>query len=249
MHNIIRQTLAAGKPSVGSWLNLGAPLAAEIMAAAGYPWLCIDAEHTPYDMDSIAHMLRAIESRGALPLVRAWDHAPQTAARLLDAGARGICFPHVSTPEQADSLGRSMRYPPRGYRSIGSSRCTTLSPDYRSLADDDVLCIVQIEDMEGIGNAQAIARVRDVDIGFLGPTDLAASMGVEAGSAAHEQALQSFREGCARGGKPSGIPAADGSAARRRIREGFQFIDLSCDMTLLQASAAAELDIALSVGA
>ena len=246
MHNIIRQTLASGGPSVGSWLNLGAPLAAEIMAAAGYPWLCIDAEHTPYDMDSIAHMLRAIESRGALPLVRAWDHAPQTAARLLDAGARGICFPHVSTPEQAQSLARSMRYPPRGIRSIGSSRCSTLSPDYRTRADDDLLCIVQIEDMEGIGNAEAITRIADVDIGFLGPTDLAASMGVAPGSDEHEAALQSFREGCARAGKPSGIPVADGDTARRRIREGFQFIDLSSDMTLLQTGAAMELGIALN---
>jgi 4-hydroxy-2-oxoheptanedioate aldolase len=246
MDNVVRRALAAGRPSVGSWLNLGAPLAAEVMAAAGYPWLCIDAEHTPYDMESIAHMLRAIESRGALPLVRAWDHAPQTAARLLDAGTRGICFPHVSTPEQAQSLARSMRYPPRGNRSIGSSRCTTLSPDYRALADDDVLCIVQIEDMEGIRNAEAIARVPDVDIGFLGPTDLAASMGEAPGSAAHEQALQGFREGCARGGKPSGIPAANGAVAQRRISEGFRFIDMSSDMALLQTGATAELEIALS---
>lgn len=220
-------------------------MAAEIMAAAGYPWLCVDAEHAPYDMESIAHMFRAIESRGALPLVRAWDHAPQTAARLLDAGARGICFPHVSNAQQAQALGRAMRYPPRGLRSIGSGRCNALSPDYRDLADRDVLCIVQIEDMEGIEDAEAIAAVRDVDICFLGPTDLAASMGVEFGSAAHEHALQSFREGCARGGKPSGIPTADGAATRRRIQEGFQFIDMSCDLAFLQAKAAAELDVAM----
>lgn len=241
MNNPIRQALDAGKPSVGSWLNLGSPLAAEVMAAAGYPWLCIDAEHTPYDMESIAHMLRAIESRGALPLVRAWDHAPQTASRLLDAGARGICFPHVSTPEQAEALGRSMRYPPRGQRSVGSGRSNTLSPDYRALADDDLLCIVQIEDMEGIDNAEAIARVADVDIGFLGPTDLAASMGVPPGDPALEQALQSFREGCARAGKPSGIPVADGAAARQRIGEGFLFIDLSSDMGLLQTAVTDQL--------
>jgi len=101
MDNAIRQALADGKPSVGTWLNLGSPLAAEVLAAAGFPWLCIDAEHTAYGMGEIAHSLRAIEARGALPLVRAWDHAPTTIGRLLDAGARGIVFPHVSTPEQA----------------------------------------------------------------------------------------------------------------------------------------------------
>lgn len=241
MNNPVRQALMAGRPSVGSWLNLGSPLAAEIMATAGYPWLCVDGEHTPYDMESIAHMFRAIEARGALPLVRAWDHAPETAARLLDAGARGICFPHVSTPEQAQRLGASMRYPPRGTRSLGSGRCNLHSPRYRELADDDLLCIVQIEDMEGIHNAEQIASQPDVDIGFLGPTDLAASMGVATGDPAHEQALQDFREGCARAGTPSGIPVADGAMAKQRIEEGFTFIDLSNDLGLLQQAVRAEL--------
>ena len=150
MKNPIRETLAAGKPSVGSWLNLGSPLAAEVMDDAGYPWLAVDAEHTYYDMESIAHMFRAIEARGAVPLVRAWDHDPVTIARLLDAGAWGICFPHLSTPKQAESVARAMRYPPVGTRSVGTGRCLTISPDYRNIANDLVLCIPQIEDLEGI---------------------------------------------------------------------------------------------------
>jgi 4-hydroxy-2-oxoheptanedioate aldolase len=241
VNNPVRQVLSAGQPSVGSWLNLGSPMAAEVLAAAGYSWLCVDAEHSPYDMESIAHMLRAIESRGALPLVRAWDHAPETAAPLLDAGARGICFPHVSTAEQAARLGASMRYPPRGTRSIGSGRANTLAPGYRHLADDDLLCIVQIEDMEGIRQAEAIAALPDVDIGFLGPTDLAASMGVEPGHPEHEAALQAFRQGCAAAGTPSGIPAGDGDTARKRIAEGFQFIDLANDVVFLEGAAREQL--------
>ena len=246
MKNPIREALAAGEVSLGSWLNLGSPLVAEVMAAAGFPWLCVDAEHTAYDMEAIAHCFRAIEARGALPIVRAWDHDPVTAGRLLDAGARGICFPHVSTPEQAESLARAMRYPPRGTRSSGTGRCVTIDPGYRKLSDDDVLCIPQIEDMTGIDNAEAIARVEGVDIGFLGPSDLALSMDVEAGSAEHEAALKAFREGCARAGTPSGIPAPDGTAARRRIAEGFRFIDLANDFRLLEKSAAAEREVALS---
>ncbi|MEC9378307.1 MAG: hypothetical protein VX528_05010, partial [Candidatus Latescibacterota bacterium] len=87
MDNVIRQALEQGKPSVGTWLNLGSPLVAETLAVAGFSWLCIDAEHTAYDLGEIAHCLRAIEARGALPLVRAWDHEPTTIGRLLDAGA------------------------------------------------------------------------------------------------------------------------------------------------------------------
>ena len=245
MNNPIRNALANSDSSIGSWLNLASPMAAEIMATAKYPWLCVDAEHAHYDMESIAHMFQAIESRGAMPLVRAWDHAPQTAARLLDAGARGICFPHVSTPEQAESLARSMRDPPRGERSVGSGRASTLAPDYREIADDDVVCIVQIEDMKGINNAEAIAAVADVDIGFLGPTDLDASTSAEVGSEPHEAALQAFREGCSHGGKPSGIPTANGHDTQKRIAEGFQFVDMTCDKAFLQSAATTELQTAL----
>ena len=237
MTNPIRETLAAGEPSIGSWLNLASPLAAEVMAAAGYGWLAVDAEHTYYDMELIAHTIRAIEARGAIPLVRSWDHDPVTIARLLDAGAWGLVFPHISTPEQAEGIVRAMRYPPAGTRSAGTGRCQTISPDYRILANDLILCIPQIEDLEGIENAEAIARVEGVDVGFLGPADLAMSMGVEPGHPDHEAALQRFREGCKRAGVPSGIPVSDGASARRRIEEGFQFIDLSNDMRFLAAAA------------
>ena len=236
----IRQALDAGRPSVGSWLNLASPLAAEVMAASGYPWLCVDAEHGPFDLDSIAYTFLAIEARGAVPLVRAWDHEPATSGRLLDAGALGIVFPHVSTPEQAEQLASSVRYPPRGMRSSGTGRCVTMSPHYRDRCDDVILCIPQIEDMEGIENSEAIAAVEGIDIGFLGPGDLALSMGVEAGHPDHEAALQSFRRGCERAGKPCGIPVKSGVEARRRIAEGFLFIDLNSDFRLLEGAARTE---------
>lgn len=237
MHNPILTNLAEGKPSIGSWLNLASPLAAEVMSAAGYQWLTVDTEHTAFDMDLVAHTFRAIEARGAIPLARAWDDDPVTAARLLDAGAWGLVFPHVSTPEQAQRLARAMRYPPTGARSRGTGRCVTISPDYYKKANDQVLCIPQIEDMEGIENAEAIARVEGVNIGFLGPADLAAAMGVEMGHVEHEAAIQRLREACARAGKPSGIPVLDAAAARRRIADGFRFIGLSNDLRMLHTFA------------
>ena len=246
MPHPILATLNAGKPSIGSWLNLASPLAAEVMAAAGFPWLAVDTEHTSYDMELVAHTFRAIEARGAVPLARAWDHDPVTIARLLDAGAWGLVFPHVSTAEQAQNLARAMRYPPQGTRSIGSGRCQLYRSDYCDVANDHVLCIPQIEDLEGIENAEAISRVDGVDIGFLGPADLAMSMGVERGHTDHEAALQRFREGCARAGKPCGIPVGDAPAARRRVAEGFLFIDLNNDLRFLQSTAQRELANALA---
>ena len=122
---------------------------------------------------------------------------------------------------------------------MGTGRCVTLAPDYRQSFDDAVLCIPQIEDMEGIENAEAIANVEGVDIGFLGPGDLAMSMGVAAGHPDHEAALQAFRAGCAKVGKPSGIPVKDSAEVKRRVAEGFLFIDFSNDMRFLEATAQA----------
>jgi len=237
MRNPISETLAAGQPSIGSWLNLGSPLAAEVMAAAGFSWLCVDAEHTAYDMESIAHTFRAIEARGAVPLARAWDHDPVTVGRLLDAGAYGIVFPHVSTAEQAQRLAEAMRFPPRGIRSAGTGRCATLGSDYRSVFNDLVLCIPQIEDMQGIDNAEAIASVEGVDIGFLGPNDLAMSMGVEPGHPEHEEALLRFLGGCQRAGTPCGIPTKDAASTQTRLSQGFRFIDINNNLRILQGAA------------
>ena len=170
-------------------------------------------------------------------MARAWDHDPVTAARLLDAGAWGLVFPHVSTPEQAEKLAAAVRYPPRGRRSVGTGRCVTISADYRATFDDAVLLIPQIDDMEGIENAEAICAVEGVDIGFLGPGDLAMAMGLEAGHPDHEAALQTFREGCARDGKPSGIPVKDTVSAKQRIGEGFQLIDVNNDLRFLEMTA------------
>ncbi len=236
MKNPIRTTLAAGEPSIGSWLNLASPLSAEVMAAAGFQWLAVDAEHAAFDLGLIAHTFRAIDARGAVPLARVWDHDPVTIARVLDAGAWGVVVPHVSNAEQAEKLARATRYPPRGARSVGTGRCITLN-GYREWIDDEVLCIPQIEDMEGIEKAEEIASVDGIDIGFLGPGDLALSMGVEAGHPDHEDALQRFRQGCERAGKPCGIPTPDADSTKERIAQGFSLIDLSNDLRFLENAA------------
>jgi 4-hydroxy-2-oxoheptanedioate aldolase len=235
--NPIRQTLASGRPSLGAWLNLASPLAAEVMASVGYQWLTLDTEHTAFDLGLIAHSFRAIEARGAIPLARTWDDDPVTLARLLDAGAWGLIIPHVRTPEQAEKIARAMRFPPRGVRSVGTGRVVTMSPDYFQQFNNEVLVIPQIEDMEGIENAEAIARVEGVDVGFIGPRDLAMSMGVEPGHPDHEAAIQKVRAGFARAGKPCGLPAREVEGARQRIEEGFLFLDVASDLRLLQTGA------------
>jgi 4-hydroxy-2-oxoheptanedioate aldolase len=237
MNNSIRGILSAEEISLGCWLNLCSPLAAEVMVTAGFSWAVVDAEHSAWDLESIAHTFRAIEARGAVPLVRAWDHDPVTAARLLDAGAYGIVFPHVSTPEQAEKLAKAMRYPPRGTRSAGTGRCVTLAANYRQVFDDIVLCIPQIEDMTGIENAEAIADVEGVDIGFIGPNDLSLSMGVAPGHPDHEAALLAVLAAFTQAGKPCGLSVRGVDHVRKRAQQGFRFIDAASDLRSLEGWA------------
>ena len=134
-------------------------------------------------------------------------------------------------------LVRAMRYPPRGARSAGTGRIAVLGADYRSTADDQILVIPQIEDMEGIDNAEAIMAVEGVDVGFLGPNDLALSMGVEPGHPDHEAAIQKHLSACKKVGKPAGIPIRTVEGIKQRMAEGFQLIDIASDLRLLEVAA------------
>lgn len=238
MKNPIKPILASGKPALGGWLNLCSPLAAEVMAAGGLHWVAVDSEHSAFDIPLIADTFRGIEARGAAPFVRAWEHDPVSLARILDAGAYGIVIPHVSTPEQAKAIVDAMRYPPVGHRSAGTGRIAVYGPDYRKVANDEILVIPQIEDEEGIENTEAILSVEGVDVGFLGPGDLSLAMGVAQGSPEHEAAVQKFLAGAKKAGKPCGMPSRDPEGIRKRIQEGFQFLDIVSDLRALEAGVA-----------
>ena len=169
--NPLKTTLDSGSVSIGSWLNLASPLAAEILATEGFEWLTVDLEHGPWGIADAANGFRAIESRGAVPLARVWSHQPEVIARVLDAGALGVVIPHVSNRTQAEALVQAVRYPPFGERSAGTGRNQSFS-DYAAQANKQILLIPQIEDIEGVDSIREIMSVDGIDIGFIGPHDL-----------------------------------------------------------------------------
>ena len=239
MKNPIKDILKAGKPALGGWLNLCSPLAAEVMAAGGLHWVAVDSEHSAFDIPLIADTFRGIEARGAAPFVRAWNHDPVALAQILDAGAFGIVIPHVSTPEQARAIVDAMRYPPVGHRSAGTGRIAVYGAGYKAVANEEILVIPQIEDQEGIDNTEAILSVEGVDVGFLGPGDLSLAMGVEQGSPEHEEAVQKFLAGAKAAGKPCGMPSRVPAGLKKRIDEGFQFLDIVSDLRAVEMGVAA----------
>ncbi len=247
--NPVLAKLRRGEVSIGSWLNLASPLAAEVMAVGGCEWLVIDAEHAPWDLGLITEGIRAIESQGCVPLVRPWTNDPAWFGQILDAGAMGLVVPHVSTVEQAEAIAGAVRYPPRGHRSSGTSRAT-IDRGWTAQANDHLIICPQIEDLEGADNTEAIMAVDGMDVAYIGPSDLALSMGLTSAdmftNADHAAAIAKVLAGAQANGKPAGLPAPTVERARQLIAQGFTMLDYSSDYRILQAAVVEQLAAVLA---
>jgi 4-hydroxy-2-oxoheptanedioate aldolase len=249
--NHVRRRLAAGEPSIGTWLALPSPEAAEVVAELPLDWLVVDAEHNPIDINTLAHMFMAMRASGVAPMVRIPWNSPENVKRVLDAGAWGIVFPMVNTREEAERAVQAVRYHPQGNRSVGGGRhgmsFGTTAKEYYQNANDEVLVVLQLEHIEGVRNAEEILGVPGVDACFIGPNDLAASMGHGLGVSLETDipevvdAIREIREACVRNGVAPGIHTSGAAAVNRRIEEGFQFCAMASELRYLVGGLAEDL--------
>ena len=180
-HNPFKTALAAGQPRIGLWLSMADPYLAEAAATCGYDWLLIDGEHAPNDVRSTLAALQAVAPHPAQPVVRVVEGSTALIKQMLDIGATTLLVPMVDTAEQARAVVSATRYPPLGVRGVGSAvgRASQWSAraDYLNVADDEVCLLVQAETVAALHNLEAICAVDGVHGVFIGPADLAASMG------------------------------------------------------------------------
>lgn len=240
--NVFKRRLNAGEMQFGLWLGLPDTSAAEICALAGFDWLVIDAEHAPFDLRSIIAHLQALAPYASSPIVRPPIGDPVLLKQLLDAGTQTFLIPMVENAAQAKSLVAAVRYPPHGVRGIGTSLARAARwnqiPDYLNLANDQICLIVQVETVEGIENLSDIAKVDGVDAVFIGPSDLAASMGYP-GNAAHADVVETISAALITicdAGKAAGLLSLDPASVERHRADGATFIGVGVD-TLCLASA------------
>ena len=233
--------LALAKPGarIGLWLGLADPYAAELCATAGFDWLLVDGEHGPNDLRSMLAVLQAVAPYSSHPVVRIPHGDAALIKQVLEIGATTLLVPMVESAEQARSLVKAMRYPPDGIRGVGSglARSSRWSayPQYLHEANGRVSLLVQVETMLGLEQLDAIAAVDGVDGVFIGPADLAASMGF-LGQAGHAEVRSAIEKGIARilaAGKAPGILATDESLACRYIELGARFVAVGVDATML----------------
>jgi 4-hydroxy-2-oxoheptanedioate aldolase len=238
----------AERPQIGMWVCSGSPLVAEICAGAGLDWLLIDGEHSPIGLETTSALLQAVAPYPVTPLVRAPSDDAVVLKQLLDLGAQNVLVPMIDTPEQAAAVVRAVRYPPRGVRGVGSalSRGARWNrvEGYMADADRHVSLFVQVESAAGVENAAAIAAVDGVDGVFVGPSDLAASLGV-LGQQTHPDVTAAVRatfEAVRAAGKPVGVNAFDPAVAQTYLDAGASFVLVGADVAMLARGSEALAD-------
>jgi 4-hydroxy-2-oxoheptanedioate aldolase len=243
--NPVTDKLRSGKPAVGTWLSLSSPVSAELMARVGWDWLVVDAEHSPVGFDTMVNCFRATQLGGAVPMARVPWNDTVWIQRTLDAGALGLVVPMVNTAEDAKNVVNNMKYATKGQRSFGGSRVASyIDGDYRTWTDKNLAIIVMIETAQAVENAEAILAVEGVVGCFIGPNDLALSMGIDPGEIGpgteHEVAMLKVLAAAQKTGKAAGKHCYNAAELSERIAQGFQFLALSSDAGLLGKAAREE---------
>ena len=238
----VQRVTDAESTQIGLFITSGSETNAEIVASAGFDWLLIDAEHSPYGLETVTSLLRTVAAYPATPVVRIPVNDTVLIKQYLDLGAQNLMVPMVHNAEQAEKAVAAMHYPPRGVRGIGaalarSSRFNGVA-DYLHKASETVSLTVQVESAEAVENAAEIAAVYGVDAIFIGPSDLAASMGLLGQQqhpdvlAAIDKTFKAVRES----GKLVGINAFNLEQAQAYIDAGASFVCVGADVQQLASA-------------
>jgi 4-hydroxy-2-oxoheptanedioate aldolase len=241
--NSFKRALREGRPQIGLWVGLANSYASELLAATGFDWLALDAEHSPNDLRTVLQQLQAVAPYPCHAVVRMVSDDTALIKQYLDIGAQTLLVPMVETAEQAARVVSSTRYPPGGVRGVGSALARAsrwnLVENYLAECERELCVLVQVESVRGMGNLAAIVATPGVDGVFFGPADLAASMGLlgrSGGPQVREAVEQGIRTVVA-AGKAAGVLTVDPAAARRYLELGALFVAVGLDTTLLVQAA------------
>lgn len=226
--------------TLGSWITLNNPSIAEIMADAGFDWLCVDMEHSVTDYAEAQQLIMAIQSKGIKAFVRVGENNTRIIKRVLDAGADGIIVPCVNSGGEARKAVEALKYPPIGKRGVGLARAQSYGfgfEQYRDDASKEIKLIVQIEHISAIKELDEIIQTEGVDGTFIGPYDLSGSMGKPGqwDEPDVKKALRVYEETVRKYDKLVGfhIIQPDYHLVNEKIAKGYNFIAFSLDVLFL----------------
>ena len=240
--NRFKQALKDGQQQIGLWNSIPGPLVAEALAGCGFDWVVIDTEHAPTDVPDVLGMLQAMAPYPVSAVVRPAANDPVLIKRLLDFGAQTLILPYIQSAEEAQAAVAAVRYAPRGMRGVaGLTRASRFGavPDYTRRADAEICLILQVETALALSRIEEIAATDGVDGLFIGPADLAASMG-HPGSLDHPAVRAAIEDAIRRitaAGKPAGILTSDAAFARACMGWGTRFTAVGMDISLMLQAA------------
>lgn len=229
--NRMKEKLRAGEPVYGVSVMIPSPQIVEMVAAAGFDWVLIDCEHGTITLESVELMAMAAEASGITAIARPVSRSPEHILQVMDRGVMGVQVPHVATAEAAREAVAAVKFHPLGKRSLAAGTRSanydsigTLA-DYVKAANDSTLIAVQIEDKEAVDNIDEILKVDDIDVFFIGPSDLSQSMGHPGNPKAPvvAQAIATCFEKMIAAGRTPGTPAT-GEALQGVLDKGVRYI-------------------------
>lgn len=246
--NALKRRLAAGRKALGCWLFTGDTIAAEIIGLAGYDFIIIDHEHGPGDFRGAVGLLQALSAAPATSVMRVPWNDPVYIKRALDTGVEGVMVPMVESAADARAAVAATRYPPDGMRGcastlIRSSNYGLVNEDYLERANAEVIVVCQIESERAVDNIAEIAAVDGVDVVFIGPNDLSASLG-RPGRTREERprALIARAEAAIKAtGKPMAAVSYAGMTWAEMFDRGYDMIAGASDVALLRNGASADV--------
>jgi len=239
--NEAKRKMLAGQPAFGYTLGLGSPVAAEQLSRLGPDFMFVDTQHGSFGPEQVTMTLMAIEAGGSVPMARVARNDYTLIGRLLDEGALGIIVPMVNTAADAKAAADACRIPPVGTRSWGAGAAVRYGPDYFDRINDELFVAVQIESIEAVENAEAIMSTPGVDGCWVGPGDLALSLGIHPRDSAnddrHARAIERVIEACKNTGKIPGFAAFTPDDALRRAEQGFIYLTAGSDAGFMLSGA------------
>jgi 4-hydroxy-2-oxoheptanedioate aldolase len=243
----LRTRFLSGQVTFGAWCAIPSSFSAELLAAAGFDWICIDMQHGLVGYNEMVGMLQAADAHNTPALVRVSAGRPELIMAALDAGATGVVVPLVSSPEEARHAVAACRYPPLGTRSWGPARASLRNTSYTpEEANDSTICVVMIETPGAASQATEILSVPGVDGTYIGPWDLSLAIHHRApepgGSEADRAAIETVRLAAESCGVTPGIACGGLEHVRHWLAQGFKMIAVNSDVGMLVTAAASLLE-------
>lgn len=240
----VRARWSAGEVALNVWLSLEGASSASLVSAAGFDAATVDLQHGAASLETLATLVAAIESTGAVPFARVPWNDPAVLMRVLDLGVRGVICPMVDSVDEARAFVRACRYPPEGSRSYGPVRSSLgTGREHTEAANAAVLLFAQIETAAGLSGVEEICGTPGLDGVYVGPADLSLALGLEAFADPRDarllEALDRVVATAASGGAVPGIHAPSAAGAVEMAHRGFRFVGCAGDGELLRVAAAA----------